>query len=81
MPQTHRCHQSRQTQRFTPLSIEQDHIAEFKGGNKAIGAGRNAANEHWHTQCLAGQRFQARAKLADSRHNPAVKQAPSKAEH
>ena len=76
----HRRHQARQTQSLAALAIQQGYIAELKRGNQATGPGSDRANTHRHAKRLAGQRFQARAKLADSRHNPAVKQAPGHAE-
>ena len=72
-------HHARQTHGFAPLRIQQDHVTQFECGHRAQRTTGNLANANGHTERLAGLLLQARTKLGNSRHNPAVEYEPTQA--
>ena len=65
-----------QAQRGPACGIQQRHVQQFKRRDQPFGARGDGADLHRNPQRPCGMRLQLRAKIADSRHNPAMKSAP-----
>ena len=68
---------ARQAQRLAALGVEQGDILQLDGGNQPVRAGGQRADAHGNPQSPHGPGFQRRTEISDSRHNPAMKHAPS----
>ena len=75
-----RAQHMRQAHRHAPLFVEQADIVQLERRNQSQRAGRDAADANRHPQRLTRLDLHARTKIADTRHNPAVKQPPAQPE-
>ena len=69
-------HHPRQAQRGTARSVEQGDIGQLDGRYQALRAGSDGSDLDGNPQHPCGMRLQLRAKITDSRHNPAMKCPP-----
>ena len=69
-------HDAGQPDRLVALAVQYHHVMQLKGGEQPLGGGCDGADLHHCPHGLAGLLFQPWAELVDSRHNPAVQQAP-----
>ena len=69
----------RQAHRFAPLRIEQNHVMQRKGRNRAQRFAGDAADAYRHAERPAGLGFQLRTEFGNTRHNPAVEYPPAQA--
>ena len=65
-----------QLQRGTALGVQERHSKQLEGGNQPLGPRRDGADAHRYPQRPCGLGFELRAKLANTRHNPAMQRPP-----